>query len=358
MKSSLYIPNKLKVGFNLREDTYSGRLGYITYWDDKGNLKYQKSWENWREKEDDEQLIPLELDNVPTEGFVLNKDVGGVSGWGSWSSHDRIEKVRVYDPRGFEFEITIPNLLFILQEHASLPGKGLEGEYVYSWSGQRLVLLPVKSLEYKQSIDFTSMQSGKVTKKDMVEGCVYTTKQNTKVIYLGRFYAPVDTWPYRDEIKASIKRHIFYAESENSSGFIFEKGFTKLANKVSDEVVSNYADLVESYQGLFPNSPMVGLSLKPKKLGSVSDYYYNVINGVYTRLNITQHYRTKTYSVYLNNLYEFKDGKILRKVGYSYPTYEDFDDVSLEKIKTLTVFELFIDFEDGTQLEYSEYHEK
>jgi hypothetical protein len=52
----------------------------------------------------------------------------------SWSTY-----CRVYDPRGFEFEISIPNLLYILQECTSTKGKGLDGEFVYAWDGKDLV---------------------------------------------------------------------------------------------------------------------------------------------------------------------------------------------------------------------------
>jgi hypothetical protein len=37
---------------------------------------------------------------------------------------------------GFEFEISIPNLLYILQECTSTKGKGLDGEFVYAWDGK------------------------------------------------------------------------------------------------------------------------------------------------------------------------------------------------------------------------------
>jgi hypothetical protein len=37
-----------------------------------------------------------------------------------------------YMTRGFEFEISIPNLLYILQECTSTKGKGLDGEFVYA----------------------------------------------------------------------------------------------------------------------------------------------------------------------------------------------------------------------------------
>lgn len=135
---NMYIPKKIKIGYQNRSDTYTGKLAYVIYFDDKGKLRKEQSWENWR----DESIDPQEVSNDPVEGFVLNKEVGGVrsSNWfrdryGSWN---RIEKIRVYDPRDFEFEISIPNLLFILQETSSIKGKGLEGEFVYAWVGTEL----------------------------------------------------------------------------------------------------------------------------------------------------------------------------------------------------------------------------
>ena len=49
MKSQLLIPGKIKVGFNLRNDTYTGKLGYVIYHDGKVWRK-EASWEGWREK--------------------------------------------------------------------------------------------------------------------------------------------------------------------------------------------------------------------------------------------------------------------------------------------------------------------
>lgn len=50
MNEKLYIPKKLNVGFQLRSDTYTGKLGYIIYWDDKGKLRKENSWQSWRHK--------------------------------------------------------------------------------------------------------------------------------------------------------------------------------------------------------------------------------------------------------------------------------------------------------------------
>jgi hypothetical protein len=129
--TNMLIPSKIKIGYQTRSDTYTGKLAYVIYFDNKGVLRKEKSWEGWRDK----KIPPQEFTNEPIEGFVLNRGVGGVrDSWSSWNT--RNEYIRVYDPRDFEFEISVSNLLFILQESSSIKGKGLEGEFVYAWMVQ------------------------------------------------------------------------------------------------------------------------------------------------------------------------------------------------------------------------------
>lgn len=266
MKSQLNIPEKIKVGFQKRSGTYTNKLAYIIYYDSKGKLRKEHSWRSWCHipgqkhgwsnevvKNDSEvDLTPLELDNVPTEGFVMNKKAGGTS----WGWNTRQTKCRVFDPRGFEFEISIENLLYILQETNSIKGKGLEGEFVYSWEGKDIVLLPVGSQEYKESSEFTSLKTLKITKSDMVEGCSYLTKDQKEVIYLGRYpwyeliHRPSD---YSEQILDGSKKHIFvYVNKADEDGdkhdkYHLTKGFTGLAKKTSDTPVSNFSTIFDQF---------------------------------------------------------------------------------------------------------------
>ena len=81
MNSNLFIPNRIRVGFQTRNDTYTKKLAYVIYYDEKGKLRKEPSWNSWRDK----KIDPEEFDNVPTEGFVLNKKVGGYAGdWGNF----------------------------------------------------------------------------------------------------------------------------------------------------------------------------------------------------------------------------------------------------------------------------------
>ena len=164
----LFIPTLCKVGFQSRQDTYTGKLGYIIAFDGK-KWRKEPSWKSWcieysssigdeetklelfnkwkadyldvnyytyeywlnrifhnRKVTSDESFKPIEFENVPTTGFTLNKDVRRDGYWGN--GHNMI---RVYDPRGFEFEISVINLLFILM-YVDCNSRELMGEMVVS----------------------------------------------------------------------------------------------------------------------------------------------------------------------------------------------------------------------------------
>lgn len=180
----LKIPTDLIVGFSNRKDTYTGKLSYVTYYkEDKKNNKViakETSWVRWR----DSNIEPLEIENIPTEGFVLNKHVGGCkSGWNFRQSY-----CRIYDPRDFEFEITMENLLYILDYCDCIKGKGLIGKFVYAWDGPNLVLLPVSTPEYQESLELKkNIEKGKPTNKTIKVGSLYKDKKENNLVYIGRY---------------------------------------------------------------------------------------------------------------------------------------------------------------------------
>ncbi len=69
---TIFVPAKINVGYQKREGTYTGKLAYVIYFDQKGVLRKQSSWDSWR----DEKIKNNIYNNEPTEGFVLNKKVG------------------------------------------------------------------------------------------------------------------------------------------------------------------------------------------------------------------------------------------------------------------------------------------
>lgn len=284
-KSNLFIPQKIKVGYQNRSDTYTGKLAYVIYYDNKGKLRKESSWENWRDKKIDAD----EFDNTPIDGFVLNKKVGGYkSDWNFRQAY-----VRVYDPRGFEFEITVPNLIYILENTSSIKGKGLEGEFVYAWDGTDLVLLPSSAPDY---IELTALNekrfSGKkIGAKDLKIGATYLSDANTEWVYMGRYdyydtgYTSGGKWfpsyrkayAYAEENRlgkyktnywgtsweldityggAGIvgKRHCFY--SREAQSFTWPTSIPgKVVDVVADEPALDYAELLEKLECTVEYSP-------------------------------------------------------------------------------------------------------
>jgi len=245
------VPPRISVGFQKRSDTYTGKLGFVVRTNKKGKINSEKSWNGWR----DHKISPLVVDNEPTEGFVLNRGVGGVRNSYSWNA--RNEYVRVYDPRGFEFEITVPNLLFILQECSSIKGKGLEGKFVYAWCGSaKVMLLPVSSQEFKSSCDLETLKAKRVDKSEMVPGCTYITKKNEQVIYIGRFaWGEIKSSynSYYDKSYVSKKRHIFVyvdkidKDKDDYDKYWVQTGFTKLSEKLTNDPISTFAEIFDGF---------------------------------------------------------------------------------------------------------------
>jgi len=405
MKDQLYIPQKLKVGYQKRSDTYTANLGYIIYYDDKGVLRKEKSWEGWRDK----KIEPNEFNNVPIEGFVINKDVGGVKRSYSWNA--RMEKVRIYDPRDFEIEITVENLLFILQESNSIKGKGLEGKFVYGWQGTQLGLLPVESEEYKNSVEFTELQATTLTKKSLVPGLTYRTKQQDDLIYLGHF----DWFEWnkykKENIRIEKNRYSYYGDIEHcdyyqgiekSKQFVFIdvktqklislKALKNLSKQITDVPVDNFAELLDQfYKSPYGSKPAEIFSRKREiEFKDLWNRGYEDVHGLYCRkleenkyLTYTIHADTSSYAwnselqrhifdvkgYYLkpNEVYTIRNNSEIswdsakeseiQKYHYLKPDKPEVkrELYTKEEIRQMHFENLFIKLESGVELSYDEF---
>ena len=229
MNSAIFLPDKINVGFQNRADTYTGKLAYVIYYDSKGVLRKQASWNSWR----DSKIPSEEFKNSPTHGFVLNKKAGGYStGW-----NYRQSCIRIYDPRGFEFEISVENLLYILENTNSLKGKGLEGEFVYGWDGTNLLLIPCGSPDYVSLVSYNDIlkKNKKIKGKDLVVGGTYLTKANDEVIYMG-------VYDYYEYSTVSDAKHYFFYNS-NKDCFENYKTLSFIIDTAFDQCISSYASL-------------------------------------------------------------------------------------------------------------------
>lgn len=326
--NSLYIPKRIKVGFQKRDGTYTGRLAYIIYWDDKGKLRKETSWDGWRDKE----IEAEEYENVPTSGLVLNKDVKRYNSWSHFAGKRTM--IRVWDPRGVEIEITTHNLIGVLM-HSDCIKRQLMGDYVYAWDGTELVLLPTCSEEYQKATAFTSLQAGSVSAKDLVPGRAYRTKQQKDVVYLGRY--PWYTWKaegrdsYREPLtRKSQKRHIFTPvekrpkpDDEYCYGWeqwIIKGDASFIGSQLTEQPVEDFAARIEAFQKETKSAQIVKWEVVPTEVSFETkkpDYahydvslkqsvYYTLKDGVLTRWQLSR--KTKS---------DYMDGKtVYTLLGY------------------------------------------
>jgi len=239
MNNKLFIPEKIKAGYTKRSDTFTKKLAYVIYFDEKGVLRKEKSWEGWRDK----TIEPEEFENKPYSGFTLNKGILRDGYWGG--GHNM---VRIYDDRGIEFEITISNLMYILMGN-DCNKRVLSGDFVYAWDGTELVLLPTNTEEYKVSTTFTSLKTNKVPMKELQAnvGCLFKTKSLEDWVYIGKLDQNYQKYNYLNheyEHKRE-KKHVFY--NLKTEKFEFEAGPARLAYCVDNNKVHNYEELLESY---------------------------------------------------------------------------------------------------------------
>lgn len=267
MENNIFIPKKIKVGYQKRDDTYSKKLAYVTYIDEKGILRKEKSWEDWRDKE----ISADELENTPISGFVLNKDAGG-RGYSYYDS--RTAYIRVYDPRGFEIEITVPNLLYILENTDCIKGKGLEGEFVYGWSGTELVLIPISSPDYTNITEFSNKKYSnfELLPKELKIGATYLTKNNEKLTYMGKR----ECLNYNNVVNG--KKYIFAYEYDK---YVYFNSMSSIKDKfidIVDETVHSKYNKFET--ALNRNSDILSpFTKKANMYYSLKEFKEDFING-------------------------------------------------------------------------------
>lgn len=273
MKTNLFIPKKLKVGFQKRQDTFTGKLSYITYYDEKEKLRKEASWTSWC----DNTIPSIEVDNTPRAGYIFNKGIrrDNYSGWGGGRS-----VIRVHDPRDFEFEISVDNLIGILT-HSDISKRDIQEECVFAWSGTELVLLPVNSVAYQEATAFTEKQDKKISAKELVKGATYSQKKSEDLfIYMGRMdwfdfhYKEKDTDTFKKRPswhgqtfytgqyhhQSTGKEHIFY----NTTSKAFELiSVSTLSSCVNESVSPDFSNLLEKWFLTHNSQPLIGVKLVP-----------------------------------------------------------------------------------------------
>lgn len=176
----LFIPKKLRVGFKKRDGTADGLLSYVIYFDEKNKIRKETSFLSWI----DEKIPTMDLDNNEISGFRILTNIKR----NPYHFGDATEKVRIYDPRGFEFEISISNMIFLL-DHGNIIDLEYKTKCVFSWHKSDLILLPVNSVAHANNTEKQKLLGNNLKEKDMIVGGSYSLKKSSnELIYLGKYF--------------------------------------------------------------------------------------------------------------------------------------------------------------------------
>lgn len=149
--------------------------------DDKAAEKRKETVDNWTYGwgDKDPKDITKVVDNKPMTGFQIVD-------WGRrWSTDNKV--ARIVDPRGYELEIYIPNLMHLILNCTIDKGMIAE-ELVWLRDGANNRLYPSDSKEYleaKAMADKLVASGGKIVQPRHEVGDVVRDKWNNEMIYLG-----------------------------------------------------------------------------------------------------------------------------------------------------------------------------
>lgn len=271
----LNIPEKIHVGFGKSSTYYNanGQLSYVTYYKKDGSIAKETSFNGWIDP-DKEQLT---FDNTPVDGISI---VGGGGGKPRWCKRQAYCQIK--DDRGFEYQISYDNLLFILSVYSYNNGK-FDGLFVYAWDGANLVLLPIVSQDYEYTRDMDEKVS--YQPKDCVPGQYYTDIKSTlKEVYLYLGKLPVISTKTNDSKHnpgyhnydihmSSINRFIFYNISRNlyidTPASITSKQFILNTDNICTE-----AELQQYVQKYYKDTFNTNVPLK-KNFKGISEFVIN-----------------------------------------------------------------------------------
>lgn len=147
------VPSEFKVGYNKRQGTYNGKLGYMVYANKPdGSFGQQKSFDDWIDKS-----MPVEtLKNDYMLGFVLNKGMLNHYRFGASA------RFRVFHPHGFEFEISLENLSMLLA-YTTISIGDINLPCRIGWMGKNCVLIP--KIDLKKEFEIEEKNIGEKTEK-------------------------------------------------------------------------------------------------------------------------------------------------------------------------------------------------
>lgn len=221
---SITIPEKVYVGFQGRRAEDEVPLGFMTpYTDDVAGEKRRKTVDDWAAGYGRAKTFnSVTIDNAPMYGFRLGRAIRRSGYMGSGASYVRIE-----DPRGFELEISIENLVALL-ENVAMERCEFLGELVWGRvsNSTKNILIAVNSDEFKSAVKTKSAVAAAKTIKDFKIGDTIESVTGEVGVYMGTLFGVVDGW--KEPEPMASKKPVLRITNEDGSvkylGFVDLKG--------------------------------------------------------------------------------------------------------------------------------------
>jgi len=208
--SSIKIPEKVYIGFQGRRSQDEVPLGFMTpYTDDQAGANRRATVDQWARGYGREKTFnSVILENKPMVGFKIGRAIRRHRSWGGNASYVRIE-----DPRGFELEISIENLVMCMVDNIIDNGE-IMAECVWGRDGNRNILLPTNSEPYKDSVATTAAVSAAISLRDVKLGDEIVLVTGETGIYCGAMYA---IERYRGEVRISDAKRYVIKQTNNGA---------------------------------------------------------------------------------------------------------------------------------------------
>lgn len=251
---SIKFPANHYVGFQARPKTDEVPLGFMTPdGEDAAAKKRKTTVDNWASgsgyysaNEAKETLPAQTFENKPLTGFRLGRNVRHNFGWGQGNVKWRIE-----DPRGFELEITSPNLAQLLGFCTIEQGE-IQEQCIWARLGAENILVPVNSEVYTNTVRNTERMAKKASLRDLKIGDSAVLQNGEEGTYYGTFYVATYGHYYGDDSNkygagnhfktTGKKRHVFLMQAPKADGVSSTKFFRAVGSpKLSELYEGNSA---------------------------------------------------------------------------------------------------------------------
>lgn len=268
IEKGFYLPEEFKLNYIIhneciRYDNETNQNIYKEINTDEVSLSYvnQKGTEFCI----DEKYIHKKeiIKNIPQKGFSINKNTYSEADYKSY-----VDGVTIFDPRGFEFSISIGNFLHLVRNNVIDHGE-IVAECILSWSVKgTLVLLTTNSVGYKEALEYTQKQHLKFDAEDLKKGLTYFTKNSKDpIVYLGRFkFNNPDKFTYIEkEMGFSFNpskqlRHVFYNRKSNK--FINIMIGKNIAGILDNETCIDINEILEQFKNSVENKSFKKISFE------------------------------------------------------------------------------------------------